>query len=485
MPDGSISVFDLALDHFLDQVLQGDQGGDPPDGLDVGLVKAVRRLESLNHAPQAETRFADRLLAQLIDGSIATSGPYLNQPISQDSLRWGGRSLFTRRQEREAPMLPARTLDPSQLLSRVGSSDDLSQPKWRWAWRPAAQLATVALLFLTIVTGVLAFGWWQPGVPRSLERHLAAPDAQAPAAATPSASPESLAPLAEFVAEIRLGAGPSSSPAGMAVGADGTLYVIDAMQDQIRLFDASGHPVATWGETGEEPGQFRFHGEGGFWGDLAFGPDGNLYVLDPFNSRVQVLGPDGTVVREWGEPGTDEGQFVEPIGLDVALDGRVYVADTDNARVQIFDASGQFLEAWNAAGEAGGLPSAPANIDVDATGIVSVTDWNTAPIIRLDASGAVLDTFGNEEDAAASLAGPWGMASDDQGDLFVADSTGNRIQVFAPDGALLGTIGTVGVQSGQFISPKYVALSADGRLYVADEGNRRIQVFHLLPPLRP
>jgi DNA-binding beta-propeller fold protein YncE len=378
-----------------------------------------------------------------------------------------------------------RALDPSQPLARVGTPAALPQPGWSRTWRAATQLATVALLLLTIVTGLVAFGAWQPGAPESPVSHLAAPNALPPVAATPAASPEALAPLAEVVAEIRLGSGPAHSPAGMAVDADGTLYVIDALQDQIRLFDPSGEPVATWGETGTEPGQFRFHGEGGFWGDLTLGPDGNLYVLDPFNSRIQVLRPDGTVVREWGEAGSEEGQFLEPVGLDIAPDGRVYVADTDNARVQIFDANGQFLEAWTASGDAQGLPSSPANIEVDAAGIVSVTDWNTNAIIRLDANGTVLDTLGTAEGAPGTIAGPWGMASDGQGNLFVADGPGNRIQVFAPDGTILGTIGGVGVQPGQFIIPKYVALSADGLLYVAEEGNRRIQVFRLLPPVWP
>ena len=49
------------------------------------------------------------------------------------------------------------------------------------------------------------------------------------------------------------------------------------------------------------------------------GPDGNVYVLDPFNSRVQVFTPDGTFLREWGEAGAGPGQLTTPEGI--AVDG--------------------------------------------------------------------------------------------------------------------------------------------------------------------
>ena len=60
--------------------------------------------------------------------------------------------------------------------------------------------------------------------------------------------------------------------------ADGTLYVIDSLQNQIRVFDREGNPIATWGERGSTPGQFRFEDPDSFWGDLVVGPDGNLDV---------------------------------------------------------------------------------------------------------------------------------------------------------------------------------------------------------------
>lgn len=61
-----------------------------------------------------------------------------------------------------------------------------------------------------------------------------------------------------FETEITGGAEPLEKPLGLAVSANGDLYVIDGAQDQIRVFAADGSPRATWGEAGAGPGQFQF-----------------------------------------------------------------------------------------------------------------------------------------------------------------------------------------------------------------------------------
>jgi DNA-binding beta-propeller fold protein YncE len=333
----------------------------------------------------------------------------------------------------------------------------------------------VAIVRFLVSIGMLlgAAGLVQPYV--AAQDAASTPGVGAGASSVPAASPAATAALAEFVAEIRLGADPLSSPVSVAVDTAGTLYVIDALKNEIRVLAADGSPVATLGEAGSGPGQFAFRGENAGWGDLAFGPDGNLYVLDPFNSRIQVLAPDGAFVREWGESGTGPGQFFEPHGIAVDGGGRVYVADSDNQRVQVFDAAGSLVGELTVPPSAGEPFRSPDDIAVDVAGVVYVTDSRTNRIYRFDASGAFIDAFGEQ----GQLLGPWGLAVDEGGRLYVAESTGNRLQVFAADGSPLGIIGGVGVQPGQFIGPHYLALGPDGLLYVADLGNRRIQVFRL------
>jgi DNA-binding beta-propeller fold protein YncE len=303
-------------------------------------------------------------------------------------------------------------------------------------------------------------------------------------AQTPVASPEPTPALAEFVTEITLGSDDSSAVGGVAVDADGTLYVIDSLQDRIEVFDRDGQPVATWGESGNGPGQFMFHvAGGGFWGDLAIGPDGNLYVLDPFNSRVQVLTPDGTFLREWGELGLEEGQFAAPSGIAVDGAGRVYVTEFGNPQLQVFANDGRFLAAWEIPAMERALLRELADVAISATGDVWVTDSVNARVIRLDAEGAVIDTFGERGGKPGQMFSPWGVAVDAAGNLYVAEYGGSRVQVFAPDGTPLGTIGSIAESPNWLVNPIYLTISPDGLLYVADELQRQIQIYRLLLPL--
>ena len=72
--------------------------------------------------------------------------------------------------------------------------------------------------------------------------------------------------------------------------------------------------VTTWGTTGQAPGQF--HEPMG----LASDPQGNLYVADTRNARIQKLTSDGSFLLAWGQPGEGPGEFSKPV--DVAVDGR-------------------------------------------------------------------------------------------------------------------------------------------------------------------
>lgn len=141
-------------------------------------------------------------------------------------------------------------------------------------------------LLIAVACGLLAL---RAGSGAIAQQPAATPGGAGDAAPLPAAS-AGLAPvLGEFVREVPIGTDPLSSPAGVAVDAAGTLYVINGPQDTVRVFDREGAPIAVWGESGPGPGQFAFRAGSYFWGDLALGPDGNLYVLDPFNSRVQVF----------------------------------------------------------------------------------------------------------------------------------------------------------------------------------------------------
>ena len=78
--------------------------------------------------------------------------------------------------------------------------------------------------------------------------------------------------------------------------------------------------------------------------DVTWGPNDDIYVSDGYiNSRVAMFDKDGNITGSFGEPGTGQGQFNTPHTIAADKDGNVYVGDRGNGRIQVFDASGKFL----------------------------------------------------------------------------------------------------------------------------------------------
>ena len=78
--------------------------------------------------------------------------------------------------------------------------------------------------------------------------------------------------------------------------------------------------------------------------DLAWDAAGNTYISDGYiNSRVAKVDKNGNWVKSWGEPGDQPGQFNTPHSIAVDAEGHVYVADRGNRRIQVFDGEGKFL----------------------------------------------------------------------------------------------------------------------------------------------
>lgn len=154
------------------------------------------------------------------------------------------------------------------------------------------------------------------------------------------------------------------------------LYVVDTgtvenRDHRIRVFDGvDGKHLHDIGTRGTEPGKFNLPR------DIALGPDGNLYVIDGGNFRVQVFKTTGEFVRTFGGMGAQVGQFTRPKGIAVDREGRVYAADAAFGNFQIFEPGGQLLLfiGDRANKSAPGKYLLPAGIHVDEDGRVYFVD---------------------------------------------------------------------------------------------------------------
>ena len=264
------------------------------------------------------------------------------------------------------------------------------------------------------------------------------------------------------------------NPSGIAVDGAGSIYVADKDNHRIQVFNTKGKFTRHW-EVEYQPAS------------LAFGPNQALYVTTNVGLQapaVRVFNTSGEQVGGWGTNGTGDGQFTGVGGLAVDGDGNVYVADTFNHRIQKFDADGGFLTKWGSLGTGDGQFNQPFNVAIDASGSVFVTDVENYRIQKFSADGRFLATWGKKgTDDGQFWSKPRALFVDAVGTVWAISTDGGitQIQRFDANGKFLmgwgyrdnsETFDLNGVEHGLCVLPS-------GQVYVADSGNQRIRNFRL------
>jgi sugar lactone lactonase YvrE len=325
----------------------------------------------------------------------------------------------------------------------------------------------------------------------------------------------------------------------VALDRQGNLYVADSYNNRVLEYDA---PLSSSMAASRVIGQPSFItntvNNGGLSAaslnsptGVALDAQGNLYVADTYNSRVleydapltshqaadRVIGQPSFVTNTANTGGISDASLSLPTGLALDAQGNLYVADFFNNRVLEYDTP---LSAGATADRVFGQPSfvtntvsagnpsalslhRPGGVALDAQGNLYVTDNYNSRVLEYDApltSDAAADrvfgqpdfnhnTYNNGGPSATSLAGPGSVALDAAGNLYVSDNENNRVleydaplttgeaakRVFGQGGSFTtGTPNKGGVSADSLFNPAGVALDSHGNLYAADLINNRI-----------
>jgi len=162
-------------------------------------------------------------------------------------------------------------------------------------------------------------------------------------------------------------------PAGVALDNENRfLYVCDSAENHVVVFDADTMKYLR--VVGAPSDQNALPGTFGDPTNAAVDSEGNLYVSDTFNARVQAFDADGQFIRMWGKRGSNPGNFMRPKGIAVDGDDHIYVVDTEFNNVQVFDNQGRILMFFGDRGETPGKFMLATGIAIDKDGRVIVTE---------------------------------------------------------------------------------------------------------------
>lgn len=266
------------------------------------------------------------------------------------------------------------------------------------------------------------------------------------------------------------GTGQFLEPQGISLDPEGNIYVADTGNDRVQKFDEEGYFVIQIGGFGFDEEQFNEPR------DLCATMGLDMYVVDSQNRRIQrydrYLNYLSTIVPN---PNLDESlQFGILGGIDISPSGEIYLADSEYDRILKLDSFERPERSFGDIGYGRGRLRSPASLIVDQKRTVYVCDSGNDRIAMYDIFGEYQGSLGEGD-----LRNPGGIDIGANGIIFIADTGNNRVVALSPGGDMILTAGSAGDGLGSFRSPHDLAIDRRGFLYVLDTGNGRIQKFSI------
>ena len=263
------------------------------------------------------------------------------------------------------------------------------------------------------------------------------------------------------------GVGELNKPRSVAVDKQDNLYVVD-MTGRVQKFSSNGVYLLSWQMPQTDKGKPK---------GMCRDRDGNIVVLEPHYQRVNYYSPQGVLLSQFGQYGTNAGQLSLPRAVAVNSRDEILVSEYEGIeRVQQFAPRGtRLLNSFGRAGNGPGEFNRAEGLFVDAQDRVYVADSCNHRIQVFSADGKFLRAYGKAGSGPGEFSYPYDICVDQAGRQYVCEFGNSRLQVFDAHDQLIEVIGGPGADPGQFSNPWSIALDSAGNLYVADSQNHRVQ----------
>jgi len=261
------------------------------------------------------------------------------------------------------------------------------------------------------------------------------------------------------------------SPAGMAVGGHGFLYLVDAGNNRLIRFNDELVAEDDIGGMGNDPGLFNYPGF------VAVDNNLNFFVCDAGNRRISRHNSRLQYVDEISlRDEEDLLKFGEPSGIAVTEFGEVWISDLSNDRIMIFNHIGQFDRFIGGFGYRGGELRSPAKIMQDESESFYVCDPGNSRIVVYDRYGSY-----DGEISVVELGYPHSLAFDNFSMLWAVDSRSGSLFCLGADLQAASSFGPSLAGNDQPLKEPYdIAFMPDGRLLISDSGNHRLVVCRVI-----
>lgn len=267
-------------------------------------------------------------------------------------------------------------------------------------------------------------------------------------------------------------------PYGVAVH-HGRVFVSDTFARVVKVYDVAEGRFFTIGDSEKLSDKERLVKPIGISVDSA----GNLFVADATQKLIMVYDRDGNFLRKFG--GADLFSRLTSVSVDKKGE-RAYVVDIGGAasksefhRVLVFNArTGENLFNFGTRGSGPGELNLPRAVAVGKDKLY-VVDGGNFRIQVFDLEGKFLKSFGGVGKQLGNFARPKEADTDADGNLYVIDAAYGNFQIFNPEGELLMFVGERSDENrpGNFNLPSGITVDEDGRIYVVDQMFKKVEIF--------